>query len=64
VQRATPWLQLLTPSGLLQMGNVEFKPDPRCREVVKSRIEIVANADKGLVYEQPISIAVSVDALP
>jgi hypothetical protein len=46
------------------MGNVEFKPDPRCREVVKSRIEIVANADKGLVYEQPISIAVSVDALP
>jgi hypothetical protein len=64
VQRATPWLQLLPPSYLLQMGDVEFKPELRCREAVKNRIEIGANADKGLVYEQPISMAVSVDALP
>jgi hypothetical protein len=46
------------------VGNVEFKPELRCREVVRNRIEMVANADKGLVYEQPISVAVSVDALP
>jgi hypothetical protein len=64
VQRATPWLQLLPPSCLLHMGNVEFTPDLRCREAVKNRIEIVANADKVQVYEQPISMAVIVDALP
>ena len=64
VQRATPWLQLLPPCCLLQMGDVEFKPELRCRVAVKNRIEIVANADKVPVYEQPISIAVSVDVLP
>jgi hypothetical protein len=63
VQRATPWLQLLPPSSLLERGNVEFKPDLRVRDAVKNHIEIVANADKVLVYEQSISIAVIIDAL-
>lgn len=46
------------------MGNVEFKPDLRIHEAVKNHLEIVANADNVPVYEQPISMAASVDALP
>jgi hypothetical protein len=45
------------------MVNAEFKPNLRFRDAVNSHIEIVTNADKVLVYAQPIARAVIMGAL-